>query len=132
MVRKAGKGGGKAAKAKAKTNAAKQKARKAAPTRPKQKREQFKENKEGHVEEADRLIKIARAAPYNKTTQPEICALITDKTIKLDQDPLFIGEGPKRETLSNYIRKVLRETGGTVLPRSGAAAWHIGKHGGHV
>ena len=96
---KKGKGKGKAkdAKAKAQAKSKKKAQRQAAPTRPKQKREQFKASKKGHKEEADRQIKLARDAPNNLTTQPEICAFITDETNKLGQKPLFIGVGDHRK-----------------------------------
>ena len=93
MVRKAGKGGGKGKQAKAKAQAkAKKKAqRRAAPTRPKQpKREQFSAADDAHKREADRQIEIARAAPHNLDTQPDIVAFITDEEEKLGQNPLFL------------------------------------------
>ena len=127
-----GKGkGSKDAKAKARVKAKKKATRQAGSKRKAPKREQFDKNKEGHPEEADRQIEIARAAPHNLDTQPDICAFITDETKKLDQKPLFYGEGTKQKTLANYIRQKLKETGGTVLPSTGGVeAWHRETHFG--
>ena len=93
MARRGGRGNGKDAKAQDQAQAQLKAQRRAAPTRPKQpKRERFSAKDDAHKREADRQIKLARAAPHNLDTQPDIVALITDETEKLGQNPLFYGE----------------------------------------
>ena len=93
------------------------------------KREQFSAKDDAHKREADRQIKLARAAPHNLDTQPDIVAFITDETEKLGQNPLFYGERERAGSLGSYVRKVLKATGGTILPQR-VVAWHIGTHAG--
>ena len=87
-------------------------------------------NHTAHKVEAKRQIEIA--IERGNTTQPEICAFITDEWEELDQNPLFYGDKDKAKALAGYILKVMRETGNEagIAPPTGVAAWHIGTHAG--